>query len=496
MIEASDGFPGDEARLRLHLILMQKNEGKLLSAWIRYHAKIAEYQDILVIDNGSTDPETLEVLASAEQHGIVVDRNFSSKSDFDNKHNIIFKKIHDAQKTGKFDFIFPLDADEFLVATSENGEVFVNYESIASELRNYVSDHAHFKFSGSFYNNPTEIGTYFFYKEPGVFFSREEIKEIDLGYHQASTVSCNPPIETKIAVVHFQYKRLEIAKTYAVEKLKSRIEDFGTDRLRSFTGVGSHMAKYFYYSTEEYGDMFASASKTKLPIFENAIQTIENEFPYDLFFATDRYEVHRHEVENSPFFDQIRQEGMTHHEIFLIHKYTRRRDHVAIYRESALVPLLLQSGIGRVSVIGNNLDKIKRIIESFSLSHFVFANRCCFFHIEMGGVDELGYPTGSQDNQLSRRYSVGSPALLDRNTQIIVVNGRYRVAVLLQCAKTIASSCIYILPNFWSRPNYHAVLPFFDVIDTEDDVVVLRTTSHIDLIRLEKVLETAMHDNR
>src|ERR1700728_428448 len=482
--------------MRLCLILMQKNEGKLLSAWIGYHARISSHEDITIVDNGSTDPETLEVLGRAEKQGIVINRNFPSKSDFENKHKIMFAEIQAAQRTKNFNFIFPLDADEFLVAIGDDGTVIPDSESLNAELQKYVADKSHFRMAGSFYNNPTEPGTYFFYKEDAVFFSSDAIREVDLGYHRGSTESRSPPVETKIAVVHFQYKRLELAKAYAVEKLKNRVEDFGIERMRSYGGMGSHMAKYFYYSNEEYRNQFLKSVPIKLPLFESVIQSEAQAFPYELFFSTDRYHTDKAAVEQSEFLAPMQREGFSLSEILLINKYTKRRNCVAVFRDSALGPFLLRHDVWRVTVIANNLHRLETLVQSFSLMTYATLNRCKLFHVPMGETDDLGFSIDDSTAEMRDRYSVHSPDLLDADTEVIILNGRYRTAIALRCVKRFESSTIYIFPNFWSRPHYHGVLPFFDVIDAEDDLVVLRRTCDMDSDRLDEVLENAVGDMR
>jgi hypothetical protein len=475
---------------------MQKNEGGLLESWIQYHGRLAAYQDIIIVDNGSTDPETIRVLDRAERLGVVVDRAFASKADFDQKHAVMSGKIAAAQQTGQFDFIFPLDADEFLVLAADDQTALVDIESIGKELRPHLAANTYFRMAGAFYNNPAEPGGYFFYREPGVFFGRDLVATLDLGYHLAASQSGEPPVTARIAVVHFQHKRLEVAKTHAVEKLKSRIEDFGHERLKGYSGVGSHMVKYFFTSPEDYSALFAGASRTRLPDFATALHSLGEIFPYDILFATDRYAAFRQEVENSELREQIMKEGTTIEELLLIHKYTRWKARVTVYREAVLVPFLLRNHVRRVTVIGNNRAKMQRISEAFGLEAYRSAERFRFQHFAMGETDEMGFPTGAPETELIEGYSVESPKRVDPETEVLIANGRYRVAVLLGCTQVLNPECIYILPNFWTRPHYHAVLPFFDVVDNEGDAVILRRTSVMKMDRFCKVLADAIHDNR
>jgi hypothetical protein len=55
-----------------------------------------------------------------------------------------------------------------------------------------------------------------------------------------------------------------------------------------------------------------------------------------------------------------------------------------------------------------------------------------------------------------------------------LVDGRFRVACALKLLPYLHSKSILFMHDFWLRPMYHAVLPYYDVLGTARSLVVLR----------------------
>ena len=107
---------------RLALVLMQKDEGELLKAWIDHHLGITSPDLIHIFDNGSTCQKTRKILKDAYQNGIHVSLAFNRRADFERKGEIICKTIQSIQAKNNSDFVIPLDCDEFLGLQSGDDE--------------------------------------------------------------------------------------------------------------------------------------------------------------------------------------------------------------------------------------------------------------------------------------------------------------------------------------------------------------------------------------
>ena len=62
------------------------------------------------------------------------------------------------------------------------------------------------------------------------------------------------------------------------------------------------------------------------------------------------------------------------------------------------------------------------------------------------------------------------------NLDLVLIDGRFRVACCLKCYNHINNNCIIIFDDFLDRPYYHVVLEYFDIIEqtTDNKMVVLK----------------------
>ena len=57
---------------------------------------------------------------------------------------------------------------------------------------------------------------------------------------------------------------------------------------------------------------------------------------------------------------------------------------------------------------------------------------------------------------------------------LILIDGRFRVACCLKCYDIINDNCLIIFDDFFKRQHYHIVLEYFDIIEkTEDNIMVI-----------------------
>jgi hypothetical protein len=57
---------------------------------------------------------------------------------------------------------------------------------------------------------------------------------------------------------------------------------------------------------------------------------------------------------------------------------------------------------------------------------------------------------------------------------LVLIDGRFRVACCLKCYNVISNDCLIIFDDFLKRPQYNIVLNYFDIIEkTKDNNMVL-----------------------
>ena len=69
---------------------------------------------------------------------------------------------------------------------------------------------------------------------------------------------------------------------------------------------------------------------------------------------------------------------------------------------------------------------------------------------------------------------------MERMPDVVLVDGRWRVACALQALLRCDAGATVMFHDFWNRPNYHGVLDFTDVVERVDNLAVLRRNPDID----------------
>lgn len=115
----------------LKIVLKTKNEREFLRPWIALHARIAGPGNLLVFDNGSTDPEVLAVLRDFAETGVV--------ARFGGFHNDLhrpaaYPELYEALRQS-CDYFAILDTDEFLAWMDDDGARHLPPEAILGRLR-------------------------------------------------------------------------------------------------------------------------------------------------------------------------------------------------------------------------------------------------------------------------------------------------------------------------------------------------------------------------
>src|SRR5471030_579275 len=99
--------------------MMQKDETYLLEPWLVYHGHLFGFENLFVFDNGSASLEVRHILARFTREGVNVDWGYASRRDFLAKGELIGGLIRTLDQRGEYDFLIPLDCDEFIVLRTE-----------------------------------------------------------------------------------------------------------------------------------------------------------------------------------------------------------------------------------------------------------------------------------------------------------------------------------------------------------------------------------------
>lgn len=122
------------------------------------------------------------------------------------------------------------------------------------------------------------------------------------------------------------------------------------------------------------------------------------------------------------------------------------------------------------------------------LQEKIKTNNVIFFYNEMNTQPNTwGHPGLNSTQQQLINYSDHLANLSDieqKNINLLLIDGRFRVACCLKCFKYINSDCFVCFDDFFNRPEYHIILQYFDIVEkTSDNVMaVLQKKKNIPFI--------------
>ncbi len=216
---------------------MQRNEGRRLRHWVEHHAAISGHRRLTILDNGSSDPDTIQVLAEARKRGCTV-LDFPGRHHFENKGSIVADVIRDWDQTRLYDFAIPCDADERLAVWTDEG-VDASPAAVMAELARYVGSKSAFRIDTSLFNVPERAGWYapdiHFHKS---FLPARTIGSLDLGFHWAESRFTTGQRHTRLVWLHEHNGTFAEAQRNARWKLEDRVDLNDPAALDSYAAAG------------------------------------------------------------------------------------------------------------------------------------------------------------------------------------------------------------------------------------------------------------------
>jgi hypothetical protein len=95
-----------------------------------------------------------------------------------------------------------------------------------------------------------------------------------------------------------------------------------------------------------------------------------------------------------------------------------------------------------------------------------------------------GYPGPSCTEDQKINYSnqiISLDKNLSNDIDLVMIDGRFRVACCLKCFNVINNECLIAFDDFLDRPEYHIVLIYYEIVDQTDDdrMVILKKKQNI-----------------
>ena len=251
-------------RLQIGCVMMQKDERFLLKPWLDYHGYLFGYENLYVIDNGSELAETRAVLSEYARKGVVVDYTHVGRSAYEAKGDIIGQIIRRLDLQGRYDFIIPLDCDEFIALKDGDRYVF-SRDRIRAYFLNLVGETRVLRFPYQLANHPLQPDIYHYYAMFKVFFAANTFDHIDHGNHVGRSSRSDGVRDTNLIHIHFHFKRYDMLREQARRSWIGTVDINDPAALENYTGPSLHLTPYFLKGREAYYREFLKKAYFFLP---------------------------------------------------------------------------------------------------------------------------------------------------------------------------------------------------------------------------------------
>jgi Glycosyl transferase family 2 len=236
---------------RAACVMMQKDEEQLLEPWLAYHGHLFGLENLSVFDHGSVSPKVRKILDRYERMGVHVDRSHKDAIAYSRKAEIMGARMRELDGMRKYDFLFPLDCDEFVARRTESGFT-CDREAIHESLATLQDEQRTLKIAFQFANVPGRPDSFCYFEFRKTFFAADTFGWTDQGHHFEGSWKAPGFRETEITHLHFHNKPYPLLIEHARRKLRVHIDPDDIEGLRNYKGRSVHLVPYLLMSETEY----------------------------------------------------------------------------------------------------------------------------------------------------------------------------------------------------------------------------------------------------
>jgi len=199
---------------------------------------------------------------------------------------------------------------------------------------------------------------------------------------------------------------------------------------------------------------------------------------------------------NYVLFDpvELARPSMRPRETALLGSLLKRAHHSLEFGAGGSTTLALKLGVGRIVSVESDASWIARIHGDGAASRAIEDGRLTLLHADIGPIGRMGGPGKEAPRHKWPSYAQTPWAHIETaRLDLVLIDGRFRVACALQAALRCASETAIVIHDFWNRPAYHGILPFFEELGRCETMGVFRVRRDLDRQAAAALLEQAAY---
>jgi hypothetical protein len=234
--------------MKIACVVMQRNEDLCLEPWLIYHEHLFGHENLFILDHHSDHAgvrETLSRFAARGGHLL----SLPATADYRQKGEFVSFAMRQVQ--AGYDFVLPLDCDEFVAMRRPDGQASCNRDALAQYFATLPAAITAFEVQENFLNMLGHPKTFFALPYKKIFFRGGQCGIVDHGSHELLWPIV--PIEkTRLAYVHFHHKSFARYRRAAEEKLRPFVDVSDPAAIEQFRGPGWHMVTHLQKTEREF----------------------------------------------------------------------------------------------------------------------------------------------------------------------------------------------------------------------------------------------------
>lgn len=242
------------------VVMMQKDEGDALARWLAHYSDLFGFDNLTILDNGSTDKRTISLLDSAERMGTSVRRDLAGPRDFHRKGGHLTNIIRGWDGMYDYDFALPLDCDERLAVFTENG-LSLGKDVIHAAFDALKGKQCAFRIETSLFNVPGREGWYapvrHFHKG---FVPAKTIAGCDDGQHEPRSRLSDDIVPSFFTYLHDHHHSYEEWRRRLKNKVAGLVDPDNKAALREYLTIpqaeGAHAVEALLVTKQQYAALY------------------------------------------------------------------------------------------------------------------------------------------------------------------------------------------------------------------------------------------------
>lgn len=242
---------------RVRCLMMQRDETLLLEAWFRYYGYLFGFENLCVFDNNSTDPTVIETLKTYERAGAEIHWGHNRPEDYLGRNEHFKNVIRHWDSGGHYDFVLPLDCDEFLAVFTEDG-LSCSRKSIHAAFDALLGDRRAFEIQSMLFNVPSRPG--YFRPEPHLrtFLAADTLDNMDFGFQGCSSRLSRDRRITDFTFIHMHNKPFSSLLQHTRYKLEKVAPLDNPKILTGYHGPEARLIRYLGMKEGDYLQQFGN----------------------------------------------------------------------------------------------------------------------------------------------------------------------------------------------------------------------------------------------